>query len=570
MDNLEKYELRQLKANTVSQLHAIDVAAYRLDKTDKRLVKYANELINNPDSHNLYELLALKHFFAFLDKYIFKPKEVKKFIVFYESLKFSGLKRRQRYKLTPVQVFQFANIMGFYKTENKRLCREALLFVPRKFSKTTSVSSLAIYDLLFGDANAQCYVAANSYDQAQICFGEIKEILKCLDPKLRHFKINREQIFNLRRGKTSFARCLASSPDKLDGLNASTVIVDEYAQADSAELKNVLTSSMGARINPLTIIITTASEKLNGPFVELLDAYKSILRGELENDSVFAHIFEPDVDDQENDPATWRKVQPHLGITVQPDFYENEYQKALLTSEDMMTFRTKLLNIFVQDKTKSWLTQDDISALAIPFDIKRVQGCPNTMVSVDLSVCDDFSTVSYTIQDNTNYEFYSYTDYYIPEILLTTHQNRNLYQRWVDNGHLKVCPGNVIDYDMISDDIVANSKTLNILQIGYDPYKSLEFVNRMAALGNKKALVPVSQLYGTFTSPVESMEYAVKTGKMHFANNPITWYCFGNAVLDEDRMENKKPIKRSKNSKIDGVITNLMNLYLFNNFTRYN
>ena len=565
---LDKEDLIKLKQEVVEHLKQIDVPSYRLEDTDKRLVVYAQELIYNPDKHNLYELLALKRFFIFIDKYLFKPNEVKKFIVFYEQLKFSGLKRRQRYKLTPVQVFQFTNIMGFYKDEGKRLCREALLFVPRKFSKTTSVSSLAIYDLLFGDANAQCFVAANSYDQAQICFGEIKEILKSLDPKLRHFKINREQIFNLRRGKTSFARCLASSPDKLDGLNASTVIVDEYAQADSAELKNVLTSSMGARVNPLTIVITTASAKLNGPFVELLAAYKYILRDELDNDSVFAHIFEPDIDDQEDNPATWTKVQPHLGVTVQPDFYENEYQKALLTSKDMMTFRTKLLNIFVQDKTIAWLTQDEVSNLAKSIQLNEIEGRPDAMVSVDLSVCDDFSAVSYTIYKKENQKFFAYTDYYIPESLLTTHTNRNLYQRWVDNGHMKLCKGEVIDYKMIAQDILANAKYVRILQIGYDSYKSQEFVNMISALGGKPYLKAVSQTYGTFTSPVESMEYAVKTERINFSNNPITWYCFGNAVIDEDRMENRKPIKRAKDDKIDGVITNLMNLYLFNNYIR--
>lgn len=91
--------------------------------------------------------------------------------------------------------------------------------------------------MLFGDANAQTYVAANSYNQAKVCFDEIRNILKSLDPKFRHFKINREIIYNRIKGKTSFARCLASNPDKLDGLNASMVIVDEYSQADSAGIE---------------------------------------------------------------------------------------------------------------------------------------------------------------------------------------------------------------------------------------------------------------------------------------------------------------------------------------------
>ena len=173
---LERADIIKLKQDTVSRLSGINVDAYGLYDTDERLYNYVKSVIDNPEDHNLYELLSILRFFRLLETYIFKSSEVKAFIIFYEFLKFSGLKGRTRYKLTPIQVFQFANILGFYKTPEKRLCRDALLFVPRKYSKTTSVASLAIYDLLFGDSNAQAYVAANSYDQAQVCFGEIKNL----------------------------------------------------------------------------------------------------------------------------------------------------------------------------------------------------------------------------------------------------------------------------------------------------------------------------------------------------------------------------------------------------------
>ena len=551
---LEKNDLIQLKARTLERLQEVNVEDYTLDQTDIRLKDYVKSAISHPDDHNLYELLSILRFFRLLDAYIFKPTEVKKFIVFYENLKFSGLKGRVKYRLTPIQVFQFANILGFYRTPEKRLCRDALLFVPRKYSKTTSVASLAIYDLLFGDANAQAYVAANSYDQAQICFGEIKNILKSLDKRFKNFKINREQVFSKRRGRTSFARCLASNPDKLDGLNASTVILDEFSQADSAELKNVLTSSMGARVNPMTIVITTASDKLESPFVNMLNSYKAVLRGEVENDSIFAHIFEPDVNDAEDDPHTWAKVQPHLGITVQADYYENEYRKAQMTAEDMLTFRTKLLNLFVQDEAKVWFTSGEIEAMCKDDnDLKTLKNRPDAMVAVDLSVCDDFSSVSY----------------YFPRKMLISHPNRELYERWAADGYLRLCDGNVIDYRMIVNDINArNRESVRILNIGYDPYKSMEFVNMMGASGAKKVLQPIKQTYGTFTSPVESFEIAARTGRVTFNYNPINWYCFGNAVIDEDRLENRKPIKKSQNAKIDGAVTSVMTFYLYNNFRK--
>ncbi len=567
---LEKNDLIQLKARTLERLQEVNVEDYTLDQTDIRLKDYVKSAISHPDDHNLYELLSILRFFRLLDAYIFKPTEVKKFIVFYENLKFSGLKGRVKYRLTPIQVFQFANILGFYRTPEKRLCRDALLFVPRKYSKTTSVASLAIYDLLFGDANAQAYVAANSYDQAQICFGEIKNILKSLDKRFKNFKINREQVFSKRRGRTSFARCLASNPDKLDGLNASTVILDEFSQADSAELKNVLTSSMGARVNPMTIVITTASDKLESPFVNMLNSYKAVLRGEVENDSIFAHIFEPDVNDAEDDPHTWAKVQPHLGITVQADYYENEYRKAQMTAEDMLTFRTKLLNLFVQDEAKVWFTSGEIEAMCKDDnDLKTLKNRPDAMVAVDLSVCDDFSSVSYNIYLPEIKMFHIHNDYYFPRKMLISHPNRELYERWAADGYLRLCDGNVIDYRMIVNDINArNRESIRILNIGYDPYKSMEFVNMMGASGAKKVLQPIKQTYGTFTSPVESFEIAARTGRVTFNYNPINWYCFGNTVIDEDRLENRKPIKKSQNAKIDGAVTSVMTFYLYNNFRK--
>ena len=564
-----KEELRQLKADTVTALSLIDISRYDLGKTDERLNTYAFSCVFGPDAHNLYELLALKRFFSFIEKYDFRRSQVRKFIVFYERLKFSGTKGRTKYKLTPIQVFQFANILGFYHHgTSKRLIREALLFVPRKFSKTTSVASLAIYDLLFGDANAQAYAAANSYEQAKICFDEIRNVLKSLDKKLRHFKINREKIYNRMKGKTSFVRCLASNPDKLDGLNASVNILDEYAQADSAALKNVLTSSMGARLNPLTIVITTASDKQTSPFVDMLEGYKAVLRGEVENDTIFAHIFQPDVDDEEDDPATWRKVQPHMGITVYEDFYRNEYNKAKMSAPDLLEFRTKMLNIFAANSETVWIEADQIRERFKTVVLNQLKTRPLTTVAVDLSVRDDFSTVTYNLYSKDNKSFHSYTDYYFPEGALRNHPNRQQYQQWADEGYLKLCKGEVIDYKQIADDLLAKAKYLNIVSIGYDPYKSTEFVNILKSSiggGASDYINPVKQTYGTFTSPLESFELALCRGRLTFDPNPITPYCFSNAVLDEDRLGNKKPIKKTHNAKIDSAITNLMTFYLFNN-----
>ena len=572
-------ETREAKHICVECLNKIDVGSYNLRYADPRLDVYARTLIDDPEAHNLYELLALQRFFRFLDTYEFHIDKVQGFIRFYEFLKFDGKHGRQRYEMTPIQVFEFSNIMGFYLDADKRLIRDALLFVPRKFSKTTSVASLAIWDMLFGDSNAQAYTAANSYEQAQICFKEVKKVLKGLDPKLKSFKLNREKIEFVDQKKTdrsSFIRCLAADPDTLDGLNASTVIMDEYSQADSADLYNVLTTSMAVRDNPLTIIITTASDKNEAPFVTTLNYYKDILLHEIGfsdkvNDRIFAHIFQPDIDDAEDDPHTWAKVQPHLGITVQRDFYTLAWTKAQESIDDMKAFRTKLLNLFVSGNDAPWFTGDEIShhfSNIDPTTVRDANGnIPDTMVAVDLSVKDDFSAVSYNMYLIN--KFHVHTVYYIPEEALRKHKNKELYKKWVKEGYLKVCGKKSIDYDMIARDVMEMAEHLRILQIGYDSYKANEFINMLGSLGGAQYLQAFGQTYGNFTSPVQTFEKCLLDDRLTLNANPINAFCFDNAILDEDRLENRKPIKRSAAKKIDGVITALMTMGEFNNYVRH-
>lgn len=558
MTEEEKQRDRQCKVDVTARLSCIDIRRYKLGSIDKRLTTYAKTVISHPEGHNLYEQLALLRFFHLLDKYEMRAGEVKKFIRFYESLPFSGTNGRQCYKLTPVQVFQFTNIMGFYRDSTHHLCHDALLFVPRKFSKTTSVASLAIYDFLFGDHNAQAFTTANSFNQAQICFKEIKSILEAIDPNLSHFRLNREIVkWKDNSFRESSIQCLAANADKLDGLNASMVISDEYANADSSDVREKLITSMGMRENPLVVTITTASSKTNTPFFDMLELYKKILRGDMQQDAIFAHIFQPDVDDEEGDPKTWAKVQPHLGITVRKEYYSERWTAAQSSIDDMRGFRNLQLNVFDTEGAASWITGKEIRAHSEKVSIPHFVGNPDCEVAVDLSVRDDFSAVSYYVYLG-NDRSCIYSDYYIPAETVENHRNKDMYKRWVAAGYLHVCGEKTIDYEQIVADIMTNGAYLNILKIAFDPNRSQTFQNTLIAVGGGSYMRAYKQTNFYFTRPVEVVEELIYNNKLVFDTNPINAYCFDNAVLDVDRMGNKKPMKRSDNLKIDGCITALM------------
>lgn len=569
----ERSKEREFKAQVVEELQAnrdmyLKKYAYALAGTDQRMQDYVCQVIDNPDDHNLYEHLKIRRFFLMLDKWEWKPKRAKKKIRLFEKLKFSGTSGRRCVKLSPVQVFSFANIYGLARPDGRRLIRTVYKFVPRKYGKTTEAAGLAVDDLLFGDHNAEAYVGANSYDQAKKCFNEIRGIMKNIDPRQKHFRINRETIKFRDGTRESLAQCLTANAQTKDGLFASLAILDEYAQArdtankNGADLKNVLTTSMGPRKNPLTVIITTASDVIDGPCYKELEGVKKVLRGELENDTIFADLFLPDADDEESDPHTWAKVQPHLGVTVQPDFYEMEWGNAQLSAENMLAFRTKLLNIFTINEIKTWFGYKDAKQIIGNFNIDTVKGKPDCAVAFDLSVHDDFSAIAYTLYSKETKRFYSHVDYYFPIGALKGHPNERLYRLWHEQGYLKFCKGRKIDVRMLADDIIARSKIVNIIRIGYDGYKAQDLVNILRVTGGKNQLQPYGQTYGNFNLPVESFEMLVYDDppKITLNDNPINVYCLTNCVLDEDHLENKKPLKISQYRKIDGVICVLMTL----------
>ncbi len=558
MTEEQRARLIRAKAEISQWLADEPLERYRLGEVDPRIEQYIASVASAPEGHNVFEQLAARRFLLMCRRYGLNASAVWHIFTLYESLYFPGKGGMQRYKLTPVQCFQFASIYGFWK-DGRRVVREAVLYVPRKFSKTTSSAAFVVDDLLFGDANAEAYTGANSQDQAKKCFDVIRGCVRRLDPKGLRYTVNEQLIKSRRCDRSAIAQCLTSNARTKDGLNASTVVMDEFSQARDANLLAVLTTSMGVRENPLTVIITTASSEFDGPFYSMLQGYKAVLLGEFEDDSVFIHLFEPDIDDDEGAESTWLKVHPHIGVTVSLDFYRAEYRAAQRNGADaMLAFRTKMLNIYAEDERRSWISSTLARSAAIDLRLEKLRNRPQGFVAIDLSERGDFSAVSVGMYDSGRKQFAYHTAYFFPRGALSGHPNENLYRRWAQAGHLRLLDGDVIDYRAIVDYVISIGRYVDILGIGYDPYKSLEVVNMLGAAGAEKILKGIRQTYGVFTAAVETFEHALITGHAFIDNNPINFYCFGNAVLDYDKLENCKPVKRTDSQRIDGVITILM------------
>lgn len=558
MAELDVQLLTEAKAAVGARLAQVKLRRYHLRAVDRRLETYCRAVIDNPDKHNLWEQLAVERFLHLCERYGLDVDAVQTYFRFYEALSLPSPEGPRSYKLTPVQAFQFASIYGF-QVNGARLVREACLFVPRKFSKTTSSAAFAVWDLLLGDANAESYVGANSADQAKKCFDTIRGAVIALDPEERYFVVNEQTIRSNIRGHDSKAQCLTSNARTKDGLNASTVVMDEYSQARDSNLLTVLTTSQGARREPLTVIITTASSVYEGPFYTMLQGYKRLLLGEFEDDTTFVHLFEPDVGDDEGDPATWRKVHPHLGVTVREDFYAREWAKAQREGGDaLMAFRTKLLNQYFTNAGRDWLSRDDIDRCSRHATLEELRQPGNfAVVGVDFSRCNDLTASCAAYYNPHTCRTHLVVDYFFPEGAVEGHTDEELLRKWAAEGHLHLTDGPTVQFGDVARCINDVAAIVPVMQLGYDSYAATDFANHMRAIGYAPVIMAIPQGYGYFGGPVAWLERFVKEGTITIDDNPINRWCFGNCIICENSM-GCKPEKKSPALKIDGVIAMLM------------
>lgn len=597
----------------------------RLREVDDRLWGYLHGVaVNEPDEHNLHEVLGALKFARVFTSHPFEVGKVRTRIRCYEGrwegihhipgsggLLFSGLHGRTYYRLTPIQVYMLAGIYGPHRwadtaspegsrpmleTEEvrngtiwdyRRMVTEAVLFIPRKFGKTTLGAFFQFEGFFFGDYNFEGYCCANSADQAKILFDMAGDLIRQLDPDEKRIRFTAKEI-NWRSGQPRAGKIVALSAGgkTKDGLFAQYCSSDEYGSApyvnghsDMGSLVNVVEGSMGPRREHLTIHTTTAGNVNNGPFEVKLRGIMSLLEGEVDSDGQrpddwqFSVILKPDDWETGEDvlfttPRVWRKVNPHIGITVQPDYYESEVAKSLLDPEKKKETITKLFNVFQSARTVEWIKAERIRQCQVSTRIDELRAVDGWVFfcGMDFSQGNDLHALSYLCVNRRTGQYFADMDAWITEENLMASPISTLLRSWVDAGWLHVCPGAVLEPTLPVERIIELSEHIPPILFGYDPYNSRQVVNTLAAWATsfgqdaKKTILPVKQTYAGYSPSVDELTYLVKHDPplIYFSPNPMWPWEFGNCSLavSADGMENKKPVKANPGSaacKVDNV-----------------
>lgn len=500
--------------------------------------------------------LACKRFNRFLerDDIYLDEAEIDRCVLYISQMKhFLGKSAGKNFVLEPWQQFVVANVLGLkYKSTKKRVCNETNIMIARKNGKDALIGAICDYLLIAdGEAAPEIVVAANSTDQAKICFKYISEFGKSLDPKGKILKYYRNYVTV--PSNNGVVKVISSDPTKADGMNISCFVVDEMHENRDRRMYDVLKSSQGMREQPLAIIISTAGFHLDGPYYDMYKLSVEILNDVKQMDNFFPFIWQLDDGDDWSDSNNFIKANPNLDVTVTKDFITQEVNKAKVDPTALNGVLVKNLNMW-QQSAMAWISRENVVKCMKDINIDDYVGY-TAYIGVDLSSVNDMTAMSVLIPiGDEKYVLKNYA--FLPEETMKDHPNRELYQKFHQDGDMIMTSGNIVDFDYVTKLIYDLSQKLSISGIFYDPYNSGTWSIQCTDLGFN--MQPVSQGLLNFNSPTRQFEKWVLGENLIIDKSSLFLWCVGNCSLKEDWNDNRKPIKSSANSKIDCVIAALM------------
>ena len=466
---------------------------------------------------------------------------------FMETLRhFKGLLAGQYLKLEDWQVFALVNIFGWkLASTRRRRFRYADILVPRKNGKTMLASGIALY-MLFMDQESgpEVYAAAVDREQAKLCFDGSKELLK---------GSMLQDVAKVRLGEIRFPdragvyKPLTKETKNKDGLNPHAAICDERHAWATNEIYDLIKTGMGARTQPLIFSISTAGMDTSLPYYADVQVLRDVLLGLKEKDNHFIMLYIPDEGDRYDDPDTWRKVNPNLGVSVSEEYMAAECAEAKMKGgSTLAAFCVKNLNMWV-DAPTVWIPDKDVAENNADFDKSRLVGA-ECWVGIDFSRKTDITAVCFWFPGFKVARWL----FFVPEAKIAETEDRVDYRKWQAQGWIEATPGNVIDEDWFVSRLLQEMDGYKVLGIAYDPWGMWNVLGKFGRYEDK--LIDYQQSIRYMSVPTKWMESAVLRHELNFLDNPVIRWMFKNVVVYTDPNANIKLDKSRSRNKIDGVV----------------
>ncbi|HHA1409460.1 terminase TerL endonuclease subunit [Enterobacter mori] len=473
----------------------------------------------------------------------------------------SGDLAGQKLKLEPWQAFAFSSIFGWVtKKTKKRRFREAYIRVARKNGKSFFAAGIGTYMFCAdGENSAEVYCGATTMAQAKKVFTPARQMADRLPSLRSKFNIS-VWVDSLTRPDGSLFAPIAGKPG--DGDSPHCAIIDEYHEHDTDHMYEAMTLGMGARSQPLTLIITTAGTSLESPCYDKDKQVKEMLNGHVPNDRLFGLVYELDEGDDWTDPTNFIKANPNLNVSISYDDLLAEMEVAKQVPRKVNAFKTKRLNIWVSGKAAFYNMTQWHAAADKSLRYEDFAG-EDYYLGLDLAQRLDLNAgVGVFVREIEGKKHYYCIrpKFWVPEDTVRSSDPKiaktaDRYVKFVEMGALEATDGAEADYREILASIIDLQEIdkVRVSEIPIDPSGATALSHELQDHGFEP--ISIRQDYTNMSPPMKELEAALAGGRFHHDGNPVLSWCISNVIGKNVPGSDDivRPTKGDKQSKIDGA-----------------
>lgn len=457
--------------------------------------------------------------------------------------------------------------------------------LPKKQGKTPFVSLIGNY-LLFGDSwerQINLYLAATTRKQAE----------RCLIHGIRQIKNNAElsEVATIKKLEGFYSvefeenvwSVVAADPESADGVNGHC-LADELHRWKGFEFFNTLKWMLASQPEGLFVGITTAGADMQSVCRTLHEKTRAINSGRQIDEAFYGEIFAADKDDDPHDEKTWLKANPSLGkdkdSPLKLSTFRQDYEAAKQEPSQWPTWLRLRLGVWLTAEN-AWLDE------ACPRGIEDWDSGPQARAGKKrrIDCFEAFQAEQLASPDNTAWlgmDFAAVRDttaavvsvrrpdgtvcvvpyFWLPEREAERQAKRVPYQLWSDAGHIKLTPGEVVDYDTIIIDLVEIANLFGVSKFYYDPLFQAEWMAQRLESETGAQRWEFPQRITEYGPVIREVERMIIGHELRHNGNPLLTWQIGNAQAYTNANQDKRLIKQKQGDyrKVDGAQAMLMSL----------
>ena len=487
-----------------------------------------------------------------------KAERVAKFVQLLPHTKGKWAKDQERLILEPWQIFAMCVPFGWVKKKTgPRRYHKIDLYIPRKNGKSALAAAIANYMFTAdGEYGAEVYSGATTEKQAWEVFRPAKLMVERTPAMVARYgvEVNASNMHIITDG--SRFEPIIGKPG--DGSSPSCAVVDEYHEHKDSSLYDTMETGMGAREQPILLMITTAGSNIGGPCYTRMRDCQKMLEGAIDMLDTWAVIYMLDEGDDWTTDTALRKANPNYDVSVSGEFLRTRQSDAVQSARKQNTFRTKHLNEWVGAKD-AWMNITKWNQAPARKPLSELEGRP-CYIALDLATkIDMVATVLLFPPVPDDPLYHVHVRYYLPDARVLDDQgevNTERYQEFDALGLLTLTMGEVVDFEVIEDDLREFASRFDVQEVPYDPWQAAQLAQNMDNEGLK--MVEMRKTVKNLSEPMKQTEALVLQKLIAHGDCPVLNWMVSNVVAREDAKENIYPNKERSENKIDGVVALIM------------